>query len=82
MLDVKLPDGDINPVAHLMQRAGKGLIFITAHESSAASAKLAVRQGHGQALFGGRFALCSFCVRGPNEFRQAVEGGSVTQLGR
>ena len=33
VLDVKFPDGDIDPVAHLMQRAGRGLIFITAHEA-------------------------------------------------
>lgn len=33
VLDVRFPDGDIDPVAHLMQRAGKGLIFITAHEA-------------------------------------------------
>ena len=34
VLDVHFPDGDIDPVARLMQRAGKGLIFITGHEAS------------------------------------------------
>ena len=34
VLDVHFPDGDIDPVARLMQRAGKGLIFITGHETA------------------------------------------------
>ena len=34
VLDVHFPDGDIDPVARLMQRGGKRLIFITGHETS------------------------------------------------
>ena len=34
VLDVHFPDGDIDPVARLLQRAGKGLIFITGHETA------------------------------------------------
>ena len=34
VLDVHFPDGDIDPVARLMQRAGKRLIFVTGYETS------------------------------------------------
>ena len=34
VLDVHFPDGDIDPVARLMQRAGKGVIFITGDETA------------------------------------------------
>ena len=34
VLDVHFPDGDIDPVARLMQRAGKGVIFVTGEETA------------------------------------------------
>jgi len=81
VLDVHFPDGDIDPVARLMQRGGKRLIFITGHETSRLRRKWPLAKVIAKP-FSERVLLraVSACKQGRMSNRKAVEGGSVTEV--